>query len=209
MDVVQASTLIEVPPLDLRAEVGAVNEEARTVEMTFSTGADVVRFDWETGKRYLERLSLDPKHVRMQRLSSGSAPLLDSHSAYTLSHVIGVVERAELDGRKGTATVRFSKRADVEPFYQDVRDKIIRNVSIGYTVHRFEELPAAKNGMAVRLATDWEPYEISMVPIGADSGARVRSSKDIPTNPCLVVLSGQSITDADRMRGLRLAQARF
>jgi hypothetical protein len=200
---------IDVPPLDLRADVGTVQDDTRTVELTFSTGADVVRFDWETGKRYLERLSMDPKHVRMQRLNSGAAPLLDSHSAYTLAHQIGVVERAELDGKIGTSSVRFSKRADVEPFYQDVRDKIIRNVSVGYRVHRFEELPGQKNGMPVRLATDWEPYEISMVPMGADSGARVRSSKDIDTNPCVIVLCGPRISDADRHRSFRLAQARF
>ena len=47
-----------------------------------------------------------------------------------------------------------------------------------------------------------------MVPMGADSGARVRSSKEIPTNPCLVILSVQCIADADRLRSLRLARAR-
>jgi len=197
---------IEVTPLDLRADVGEVNEDSRTVELTFTTGADVVRYDWATGNRYVERLSMDPKHIRMDRLRSG-APLLNSHSAYTLAHQIGVVERAEIDGKKGTASVRFSKREDVEPFYRDVLDKIIRNVSVGYRVHRFEET-SSKGEMPVRTATDWEPYEISMVPMGADSGAQVRSSKDIPTNPCVVV-SEPRITDADRLRGLRLAQARY
>lgn len=198
---------IEVTPLDLRADVGEVNEESRTVELTFTTGADVVRFDWATGKRFIERLSMDPKHIRMDRLRSG-APLLNSHSAYTLAHQIGVVERADIEGKKGTATVRFSKRDDVEPFYRDVIDKIIRNVSVGYRVHRFEETQG-KNEMPVRTATDWEPYEISMVLMGVDAGAQVRSSKDIPTNPCVVVIDGLRITDADRLRSLRLALARF
>jgi len=193
---------IEVTPLDLRADVGEVNEESRTVELTFTTGADVVRFDWATGKRFIERLSMDPKHIRMDRLRSG-APLLNSHSAYTLAHQIGVVERADIDGKKGTASVRFSKREDVEPFYRDVIDKIIRNVSVGYRVHRFEETQG-KNEMPVRTATDWEPYEISMVPMGADAGAQVRSSKDIPTNPCVVVADDSHLTDADRLRGMQL-----
>jgi len=201
---------IEVTPLDLRAEVGDVVEDSRTVELTFSTGADVLRFDWETGRKFYERLSLDEKHLRMQRLNSG-APLLDSHSAYTLSSQIGVVERASVDGKKGVATVRFPKAEDDEAadrVFRKVRDKIIRNVSVGYRVHKFEEV-GQKNGIPVRLATDWEPYEISMVPIGADSGARVRSSKDIQTNPCVVVRTYALTTDADRLRSLRLAQARF
>lgn len=199
---------IEVAPLDLRAVIGTINDDQRTVDLAFTTGADVVRYDWMTGKRFVERLSLDPKHVRMQRLNAG-APLLDSHSAYSLAHQIGVVERAELEAKRGVATVRFSKRADVEPFYQDVRDKIIRNVSVGYRVHLFQELADNKNGLPVRLAVDWEPYEISMVPMGADAGARVRHSKDVETNPCVLLRAGEVlIPDADRRRRLRLAKAR-
>lgn len=199
---------IEVAPLDLRAAVGTVNDETRTVELTFSTGADVVRYDWVSGKRFIERLSMDPKHIRLERLNAG-APLLNAHSAYSLADQIGIVEpnTAKLAGKEGRATVRFSKRTDVEPFYQDVRDGIIRNVSVGYRVHRFEET-AGKGEMPVRLATDWEPYEISMVPMGSDAGARVRSSKDVPTNLCVIVAHGASAQDADRHRRLRLAKAR-
>lgn len=197
---------VAVPPLDLRAAVGDVNDATRTVDLTFSTGADVIRYDWDTGRRFIERLSMDPKHVRLDRLNGG-APLLNAHSAYSLSDQIGIVEpnSARLDGKVGVATVRFSKRADVEPFYQDVRDKILRNVSVGYRVHRFEET-AGKGEMPVRLATDWEPFEISMVPMGADAGARTRSSKDVQTNPCVIVAPG--LTDPDRNRLFRLAHAR-
>ncbi len=199
---------VALPPLDLRADVGDINDDTRTVALTWTTGADVVRFDWETGRRFIERLSLDPKHVRMGRLTAG-APLLDSHSAYSIAHQIGVVERASLESKKGLADVRFSKRADVEPFYQDVRDKIIRNVSVGYRVHTFEELKENKQGLPVRLAVDWEPYEISMVPMGADAGAQARSSREVPTNPCVIrraVELTDATDDADRVRRFRLLQ---
>jgi len=200
---------VVMPPLDLRADVGVVHADTRTVDLTFATAnADVRRFDWETGTRFWERLSLDPQHVRMQRLTSGTAPLLDSHSAYSIAHVIGVVESAGLEGKRGTSSVRFSKRADVEPFYQDVLDKIIRNVSLGYRVYRFEELSGRKDGLPIRLAVEWEPYEISMVPMGADAGARTRSSREVETNPCVLVRAGAVMTDADRMRRFRLAVAR-
>lgn len=204
----QQNRTISMPPLDLRAEVGAVNDDKRTVDLIFATAkADVLRWDWETGKRFFERLSLDPKHVRMQRLQSGAAPLLDSHSAYSIAHQIGVVDSADLEAKRAIASVRFSKRADVEPFYQDVRDKIIRNVSVGYRVFRFEDLAENREGLPVRMAVDWEPYEISMVPMGADSGARTRSSKEIDTNHCVVVRMN-GLADADRVRQLQLARAR-
>lgn len=197
---------IEVPPLDLRAALGAVNDELRTVDLTFTTGADVIRYDWATGQRYIERLSLDPKHVRMERLNNG-APLLNTHSAYTLANQIGVVQdgSAKLTASEGRATVRFSKRADVEPYFQDVRDKVIRNVSVGYSTYRQEDIGVAPNGMRIRLATDWEPYEISMVPMSADARAQTRSSKDVATCPCLLVMrASPAIADADRMRRFRL-----
>lgn len=203
---------ITVPPLDRRASVDTIDADTRTVHLVFATtaGGDVVRYDWDTGQRYVERLSLDSKHVRLDRLNSG-APLLNTHSAYTLADIIGVVEdgSAELGKTDARATVRFSKRDDVEPYYRDVLDKIIRNVSVGYRVHRFEQQEKPKNGLPVRLAVDWEPFEISMVPMGADAGARVRKSSDVATNPCLVVSPGRCCIDADRVRLLRLAHARF
>lgn len=204
----QQNRTISMAPLDLRAEVGAVDDSKRTVDLIFATAkADVLRYDWETGKRFFERLSLDPKHVRMQRLQSGTAPLLDSHSAYSIAHQIGVVDSAELEAKRAISSVRFSKRADVEPFYQDVRDKIIRNVSVGYRVFRFEDLAETREGLPVRMAIDWEPYEISMVPMGADAGARTRSSKEITTNPCVIVRAN-NLSDADRVRQLQLVRAR-
>lgn len=203
-------TQMAMPPLDLRAAVSTVDSEKRTATLTWSTGADVIRYDWETGRRYIERLSLDSRHVRMGRLASGSAPLLDSHSAYSVAHQIGVVERASLANSEGTADVRFSDRAEVdEGVWRDVKNGIVKNTSVGYRVYRFEELADRVDDLPVRLATDWEPYEVSMVPMGADAGARVRSSKDVETNPCVIVVrAGLAITDQDRARLYRLAQAR-
>lgn len=209
--------LIDVPPLDFRAAVGSVDRDNRTVDLVFSTGADVVRYDWMTDMRYIERLSMEPGAVNLNRLNSG-APLLNTHSAYELADQIGVVEddSATVDGKKGRATVRFSKRADVEPYYQDVLDRIYRNVSVGYRVHKFEETTDNGNKLPVRLAVDWEPYEVSMVPMPADIGAQMKTgaktrNAQFQLNPCVVVTRGPEIVkaeDADRVRFLRLAKSR-
>lgn len=204
----QART-VQAVPLDLRAEIGTVDVDKRTVDLTFATPkADVLRYDWDTGKRFYERLSLDPKHVRMERLASGTAPLLNTHSAWSLASQIGVVVRASVNGKLGDATVRFSKRADVQPFYEDVVDGIIRNNSVGYRVFRFEDTGESRNGYVVMLATDWEPYEISMVPMGADAGARTRSHKDIDTNPC-VIMRGALSLEAEAAARLRMLNCRL
>jgi Caudovirus prohead serine protease len=185
-----APRTVSMPPLCIRAAVASktMDDEARTVELVFTTGAPVERFDWETGATYLETLSLEPEHVRLDRLNDG-APLLDSHSGWSLSGMLGTVVpgSATLTKKDGRATVRFSKRDEVEPIWQDVRDGIIRSVSVGYRVHKFEETPAKGNKLPVRKAIDWEPYEVSMVPMPADPGARVRAGRGEATNPCEIL----------------------
>jgi hypothetical protein len=201
--------MVDLPPLCIRADLASVNDKARTVDLVFSTGAAVERMDWWTGQRYLEKLSLKADDIRLDRLNSGAAPLLDAHSAWSIADQIGVVEpdSVRLTSTDARATVRFSKRAAVDPIWDDVRDGIIKNVSVGYKVYRFEEDKGNGNKIPVRTATDWEPYEISMVPMPADAGARVRGDKS-NTNQCVILMRGFNSDDADRMRRLRLAMAR-
>src|SRR5512147_1996132 len=82
---------------DVRLQAETIDAEARTVEVVWSTGATVRRRDLWTGKRYDEVLSLDPRHVDLTRLNNG-APLLNTHGAFDLAGVIGVVERAWIAG---------------------------------------------------------------------------------------------------------------
>lgn len=205
----------DLAPLCVRAGLQTIDKQTRTVELVFTTGAAVRRYDWRSGQFFLEKLSLDPAHVRLERLNAG-APLLDTHSGWSLSSQLGVVEdgTAKVSGKRGTATVRFSRRPDVEPVWGDVQDRIVRNVSVGYVVYTYEETQAKGNRLAERLAIDWEPYEISMVPMPADTGAQTRDGKPsddqrIRTYPCEILIRTEpSDDDADRMRRFRLALAR-
>lgn len=177
-----------LPMLDIRADVQSVDEGDRVVTLTFSTGAKVKRYDWSNGEWYLEELSLEPGHVRLDRLNTG-APLLNSHFGGSLDAVLGTVVRgsATVNGKRGDARVRFSRRADVEPYFQDVRDGILSKVSVGYVVHAYEERAPKGNGLKVRRAIDWEPYEVSLVAMPADNGAEVRDGK-------LVTPRGEQLT---------------
>ena len=194
---------IDLLPLSLRAALGSVDPDRRTADLVWSTGAAVDRVDY-AGQRYLEVLSLDPRHVRLDRLNS-NAPVLNSHSAGSVSDVLGVVlsGTARVDGRQGTATVAFSRRADVEPIWTDVIDGILRAVSVGYRIYTL--LDDGGTPVPTRTAIDWEPYEISMVPMPADVGAAIRDGRCAP-NTCIIV-PRDSVEDQDRLRRLRLAQA--
>lgn len=158
--------------LTRRAELApaSFNAEAGTVACTWSTGATVHRRD--AGGPFLEVLSLDPAHVDLSRLRGAS--VLDTHRNDSLARVLGVVTEAEVDGREGRATIKFSARPDVAPFRADVEAGVIRGVSVGYAVSEWREGRAA-NGARTRTATRWQPREISFVPVPADAGATVRS----------------------------------
>jgi phage major head subunit gpT-like protein len=170
----------------------SVDEEARTVEVVWSSGARVPRRDRMTGEAYEEVLSLDPEHVDLSRLNGG-APLLDTHGAWSLDGVIGVVERAWIvkgDNPEGRALVRFSERDDVEPVWRDVRAGIIRNVSVGYSVRAYE-ITDEEGKVPLWRAVDWTPAELSAVPIGADPDAGFRSAA-LASQPCRLITRSQN-----------------
>lgn len=170
-----ARSLAEQGPIWRAADVkpAMFNKETRRAELVWTTGATVKRAglfgDWN------ESLAISQDSVRMGRMNSGAAPLLKNHDATDISNVIGIVERAWLSQNEGRAIVRFSDRPEVEGIIRDVENGILRSVSVGYKVHAFEE--TTRDGDEVRsfLATDWEPLELSVVPIPADPAASFRA----------------------------------
>jgi len=84
-------TTIELPALHRVAELApnSADADARTVEVIWSAGARVRRMTL-FGDTYDEELSLDPAHVRLERLNAG-APFLKVHELRELDAVIGSV----------------------------------------------------------------------------------------------------------------------
>jgi phage major head subunit gpT-like protein len=167
----------ETPMLSLRAAVRpeTVDIEARTVELVWTTGAKGRRWNWDIGY-YLEELEVSDTAVNLDRLNNG-APLLNVHNQWELRSVLAVVERAWLENGEGHALVRFSQREDADEVFRDVKDGILRNISVGYTVHHYALVEGGDDTLPLYRADDWEPMELSLVPVGFDDGAKVRSAK--------------------------------
>lgn len=166
-----------LPSLTLRAAVepSTFNAGARTVEVTWTTGSRGLRAGWPDD--YYEELSLDPSAVKLDRLNRG-APVLNAHSRWGLRDVIGVVERAWIANGEGRALLRFSEREDVAPIVRDIESGILRNISVGYAVQKYERIVAPNKGEPDTLrAIEWEPFEISFVPVGFDAGAQTRGAE--------------------------------
>ena len=151
------------------AEIVKVDEAERTVELAFSSETPVNRWWGE------ETLSHDPAHVRLGRLNDGGA-LLWNHD---WDDQRGVTESARIDGdRKGRALVRFGTSAAAEELWQDVKNRIKRHVSVGYFIHAMQLVEVVDDNERW-LITDWEPYEISIVSVPADTAVGIGRAADI------------------------------
>lgn len=180
----------------VRAE--SVNEDERTVEVVWTTGATRRAYTWTDGE-IEESLDVSDGAVDLTRLNSG-APFLNSHNAWDLANVIGVVVdgSARIENGQGFATIRFSDRADVEPIWRDVVTKIIRNISVGYSVAKYEVTREEGKRPHYR-AVSWTPMELSAVAIGADAGAHIRSADGART-PCVVTYTNPAAEAVTRIK---------
>lgn len=163
---------IEVPSIAYREATveRMLDEESRTVELSFSSETPVERFfGWEI-------LDHNPNSIDMSRLGTKSAPLLLDHNP---TRQIGIVETARIgDDRRGYATVRFSRSAMAQEVFQDVADGIKRLVSVGYRIHDVKLDKSSKEEGDTYRVTRWEPLEISLVSIPADINVGVGRAAD-------------------------------
>lgn len=151
-----------------------IDEAQKRAEIVFTTGSTVRRSGW-LGE-WDESLEVSETAIRMDRIASGTVPFLKNHDSSDISNVIGVVERAWIQDGEGRAVVRFSEREDVQPIFNDVKNGILRGVSIGYRVHEFKETTPKDAEIRSFLAVDYEILEISAVPIPADAASGFRAA---------------------------------
>lgn len=183
--------------VEVRADT--VNQEDRTVEVVWSTGAAVKRYSWDEGY-YMEELSMEPKAIRMTRFKTGMS-LLDSHDNWSMAARLGTVVpgSVRIEGNKGYALVKFSRSAMAETIFQDLLDGHPVQISVGYKVHRYEKTDGSDKKLPVFRAVDWEPMELSVVPIPADPGAFSRSSSSEPDDKSYeVIVAGDHNQNAAR-----------
>lgn len=169
---------------EVRSE--SFNETDNTIEVVWTTGAGVRRWDWRRERYYNEVLEVSSSAIRLGRLNAG-APLLDSHNDYSLRSVLGSVVpgSAKVEGGVGVARVKLS-RADADAaIVEKIRDGVIRNISVGYAIHKVVKTEANGDGADDEWrVVDWEPMEISAVPIPADAGSQIRNDNGEVLLPC-------------------------
>ena len=127
----------------------------------------------EPVKRYfcMEIISHSEEDIDTSFIGSGRSPLLLDHD---MKKQIGVVERYEIDSatKSAKAIVRFGRSELAEEIYQDVRDGIRQNISVGYKINGMERMKEMKDDRPMfRVKTT--PIEVRVVSIPADSSSEV------------------------------------
>lgn len=155
------------------ATVGAVDEEARTVELSFSSETEKVE-RWFG----IEVLGHAPGECDLSRLNN-KAPVLWMHN---WDDQRGVIEpgTARIDSdKKGRCIARYSSSAEGERLFRDIVDGIVTKVSVGYEV-RGMKLVEGRDDVDVYRITSWMPHEVSNVSVAADDDVGVGRSLENP-----------------------------
>ena len=185
---VPADRLLREMRFEVRAE--AVDRERRTVELSFSSDAPYKRW-WG-----IEVLDHNAASVRLDRLN-GAAALLVNHD---VDEHVGVVERAWIAGGKGRAVVRFGRSGNASEVFEDVCDGIRKLVSVGYRIHRMILEDQDEDTETYRVI-DWEPFEISIVSIPADTTVGVGREGEPPAfDPRTLVSDDEEEDDMNMIR---------
>ena len=155
--------------MGMDAEVDGEND--RRVSISISSEKPVER------SFGVEILDHNNRAIDLSFLNSGNAPLLLDHDP---ERQIGVIESVNLDSsaRRLRATVRFSKGQLGSEVYDDVRDGIRNNVSIGYRIGQMERDEKAEGGNTYRVRA-WTPLEASIVSIPADDSVGTNRNAEI------------------------------
>jgi HK97 family phage major capsid protein/HK97 family phage prohead protease len=144
-------------------ENGAINRDARTVDVCFSSEAPVTRWYGE------EILSHDPAAVDLSRLQDGATVLFN----HDFNAYIGTVRSAHVDAdRKGRATLQFNATGRGAEIWSDILAGALRFVSVGYQIQEVQYTDR-EGGSETRKATRWLPFEISIVTVPADTAAAI------------------------------------
>lgn len=148
---------------ELRLDAGATSTADALIPCTIATTTPVMR------SGTAEILDCTPDGVDLSR---APLPLISGHDATRLA--IGLVENLQASGDRVTGQVRFGTSPEAQQIRADVVAGIHRSLSVGYAHLSAIDTPA---GMVYR----WQPHEVSIVSVPADSNAGFfRSNPESP-----------------------------
>lgn len=165
----------------------------KTVDFSFASETPYVRLDYRRWELIEESLKCDASAIAGRRLQDGLIQFLWNHN---IDAVRGVITNIDWRDGRGYAKAKLSRSPAAEQLYQDIKDEIIKGISLMYRVYEYETLEKAVyegTGWDAELispekvrAINWEIFEISAVSIPADAtvgiGRSLMELQQIPTS---------------------------
>jgi HK97 family phage major capsid protein len=151
----------------------AIDKEKRTVELSFASDEPVERW---FGR---EILDISKDACDLSRLNNGGALLVN----HDWDDQVGVCLESSIDPatKKARTVAKFSRSVRGEEIFQDIVDGIRSLVSVGYIVRKMV-LQSVDGDVETHRVTDWQPYEVSIVAVPADTSVGVGRSAARDTN---------------------------
>jgi len=149
-----------------------LNEDKREATISFSSETLEVKRWWG-----LEVLDHSPGAVDLSRLKRIGSHLFNHNP----NQIIGPVRKPKIEDGRGMAVVGYDETDEGNRALIRTKSGSLRGVSVGYRVKEFTELaPGEEHQLAtkiikgredtlIRIATKWEPIEISSTPVPWDT----------------------------------------
>lgn len=154
----------------LELDRAKVDEEKRSVEVSFSSEAPVRRWFGD------EVLLHGSGNVDLARLRSMGAALLNHNP----SVIVGPLKNIKVEDKRGKATIVFDDDEDGERAFKKVKSGSLKGMSVGYLINKALEVKEDEKHKGIKgpaiIALRWTPYEISLTPIPADASVGVGRS---------------------------------
>ncbi|MBP2654243.1 MAG: phage prohead protease, family [Firmicutes bacterium] len=176
---------------DAAIELSSIDPESRVAAVSFSSDQPVERYDWWDGK-YNEILGHAKGNVDLSRLREIGVALFNHNPAQPIGKVLSPV--IDSKSRKGTAIIQFDSDEASDVIYQKVLSGTLKGVSVGYRVTDWESVDVGETSSdglypgPCEIARNWEPFEISIVSVPADSTVGVgRSMEEVEQKLSVVI----------------------
>ena len=169
--------------LSLRFDAGgrpaSLDEEGRSVDVVGATEAPTPIYDWDSGQVMNEVLLM----AGCRLPDSGRCVLLDTHSRYGTSSVVGSYRDLRVEGGTLVGKAVFSSTPDGDGPFTKLKEGHLTDFSVGYRPRATTRVKAGQTAVVegrsytgpLLVTTDWELRELSICPIGADPNAKARS----------------------------------
>lgn len=197
MSLQKLKSKVEIEQFQIRADLvpSSYNKKNNSVEVVMSSGYRGKRYDFMSGGYYYEELEISEAAIDTVRLEKG-IPCLMNHDQY--GRPAGVVDSFRIENGLLKGTIRFSATKSFEEIVQDVEAGILKDVSLGYRVHKYADVTTPTDDAQVLRAVLWEPMEVSLVCVPFDPDAHTREASKKHSAIIITRNEGETMPDPEK-----------